>query len=81
MLENSPKRFPFIPPTTKESYYYREVFEKHFKGHAKWIPYRWMPKWCGYTDDPSARALKHYKQSDVDEDKKDIEVQNRETLS
>ena len=66
MLESAPKMFPFNPPRTKESFYYRQIFEKHFKGHAKWIPYTWMPKWCGNMDDPSARALKHYKQSDVD---------------
>ena len=74
MLETSPKRFPFNPPKTKEGFYYRQIFDKHFHGHAKWTPYMWMPKWCGYTDDPSARSLKHYKESDVEKQKEDIKA-------
>ena len=60
MLEGAPTRFPFKPPRTKECYHYRQIFEKHFKGHAKWTPYKWVKKWCE-TNEPSARALKHYK--------------------
>ncbi|XP_038044894.1 asparagine synthetase [glutamine-hydrolyzing]-like [Patiria miniata] len=72
MLETSPKLFPFNPPKTKEAFFYRQIFEKHFRSHSKWIPYTWMPKWCGYTDDPSARSLKHYKESDVQKQKEAI---------
>ncbi|XP_030846671.1 asparagine synthetase [glutamine-hydrolyzing] [Strongylocentrotus purpuratus] len=71
-LEDSPKRFPFNPPRSKEAYYYRQVFEKYYPGRSDWIPYIWMPKWTGATD-PSARTLKHYKESEVSE-KQDMEV-------
>ena len=49
------------PPHTKESLYYRELFEKHFKNHSNIIPHFWMPnpKWCNVTD-PSARVLDNY---------------------
>ncbi|CAH1788715.1 unnamed protein product [Owenia fusiformis] len=59
-LELAPKVFPFNPPRTKEAYYYRQIFEKHFPGKASWVPYYWMPRWSDATD-PSARTLKHYK--------------------
>lgn len=32
--ETREKRFPFNTPTTKEAYYYREIFESHFPGEA-----------------------------------------------
>ncbi|XP_014273059.1 asparagine synthetase [glutamine-hydrolyzing] [Halyomorpha halys] len=60
-LDNASKLFPYLTPTTKESYYYRMVFEKHFPGQASsLIPYFWMPKWSDVKD-PSARFLDHYK--------------------
>ncbi|XP_077977931.1 asparagine synthetase [glutamine-hydrolyzing]-like [Glandiceps talaboti] len=63
LLEDAPKKFPFNPPKTKEGYFYRKTFEKHFPGQAEnFIKYIWMPKWS-QTDDPSARTLKHYKSS------------------
>lgn len=49
-------------PRTKEAYYYRKVFSKHFH-HPYVIPYFWLPKWCGETSDPSARELEHYVQT------------------
>lgn len=66
MMEDSPKIFPFNPPRIKEAYYYRQIFERLYPAQAKWIPYYWMPKWSN-TNDPSARTLKHYKDSDVQE--------------
>ncbi|CAH1239047.1 ASNS [Branchiostoma lanceolatum] len=62
MMEDAPKTFPFNPPRTKEAYYFRQIFEKHFPSKSKWIPYYWMPRWSK-TNDPSARTLKHYKDS------------------
>ncbi|XP_063964549.1 asparagine synthetase [glutamine-hydrolyzing]-like isoform X1 [Lytechinus pictus] len=59
MMDESPMTFPFNPPTTKESYYYRMVFEEFFPGRAEWTPYIWMPRWVGDVD-PAGRALKHY---------------------
>ena len=50
-------------PFTKESLLYREIFEVHFNGHAKWIKDYWMPnkEWEGCNVlDPSARVLANY---------------------
>ena len=66
MMEDSPKMFPFNPPRIKEAYYYRQIFERLYPAQAKWIPYYWMQRWSK-TNDPSARTLKHYKDSDVQE--------------
>lgn len=50
-------------PFTKESLLYRDIFEKHFKGHAHLIKDFWMPnkEWqnCN-VNDPSARVLSNY---------------------
>uniref|UniRef100_A0A674E634 Asparagine synthetase [glutamine-hydrolyzing] n=1 Tax=Salmo trutta TaxID=8032 RepID=A0A674E634_SALTR len=59
-LEKSPKTFPFLPPRTKEAYFYRQVFEKHYPGQAEWLSHYWMPRWINATD-PSARTLSIYK--------------------
>ena len=50
-------------PFTKESLLYREIFDRHFNGHAKWIKDYWMPNkaWEGCNVlDPSARILANY---------------------
>jgi asparagine synthase (glutamine-hydrolysing) len=47
-------------PKTKESLYYRRIFNKYFGNNDQVIPYMWMPKWCGDINDPSARVLQHY---------------------
>lgn len=45
-------------PKTKEQYYYRSIFERHYPGRATVIPHYWMPRWCGEdVIDPSARVL------------------------
>ncbi|XP_041739635.1 asparagine synthetase [glutamine-hydrolyzing]-like [Coregonus clupeaformis] len=59
-LEKAPKTFPFLPPRTKEAYFYRQVFEKQYPGQAKWLSHYWMPRWINATD-PSARTLSIYK--------------------
>ncbi|XP_069127763.1 asparagine synthetase [glutamine-hydrolyzing]-like isoform X1 [Argopecten irradians] len=48
------------PPLTKESLYYRRIFEGFFSGQGHLIPYFWMPKWSK-SSDPSARTLDSYK--------------------
>uniref|UniRef100_A0AAY4EQF3 Asparagine synthetase [glutamine-hydrolyzing] n=1 Tax=Denticeps clupeoides TaxID=299321 RepID=A0AAY4EQF3_9TELE len=60
LLVKDSHRFPFNPPRTKEAYFYRQIFEKHFPGRADWISHYWMPKWIEATD-PSARTLAIYK--------------------
>ena len=51
-------------PTTKEQYYYRELFEKYYNGCEKVIPYFWMPRFVEATDS-SARTLNIYKKSNT----------------
>ncbi|XP_056438839.1 asparagine synthetase [glutamine-hydrolyzing]-like [Gadus chalcogrammus] len=58
-LEKAHKTFAHNPPKTKEAYYYRQVFEKHFPGRGQWLPHYWMPRWIKATD-PSARTLAIY---------------------
>ncbi|XP_020913586.1 asparagine synthetase [glutamine-hydrolyzing] [Exaiptasia diaphana] len=59
-LAEAEKLYPFNTPTTKEAFYYRQIFENSFKGHENLISYFWMPKWIE-AKDPSARTLSHYK--------------------
>jgi len=49
-------------PTTPEEYYYRYLFTLSYGLAAirVTVPYRWMPKWCPETNDPSARTLQVY---------------------
>jgi len=54
------KQYVHLPPTTKEMYYYRSIFESHYPNKARLIPYLWMPKWSPGATDPSARTLEVY---------------------
>ncbi|KAM9306173.1 asparagine synthetase [glutamine-hydrolyzing] isoform 1-T3 [Pholidichthys leucotaenia] len=58
-MEKAHKTFPHNPPHTKEAYFYRQVFEKHFPDRAQWFPHFWMPRWIDASD-PSARTLSIY---------------------
>ncbi|KAI4897610.1 hypothetical protein NFI96_032143 [Prochilodus magdalenae] len=59
-LEKAAKLYSYNPPATKEGFYFRQVFEKHYPGRCEWIPHYWMPRWIKATD-PSARTLAIYK--------------------
>ncbi len=51
-------QFEHCGPRTKEEFYYRSYFERHYPGRASVIPAFWMPKWVGDdVIDPSARVL------------------------
>uniref|UniRef100_A0A6C0KJF9 asparagine synthase (glutamine-hydrolyzing) n=1 Tax=viral metagenome TaxID=1070528 RepID=A0A6C0KJF9_9ZZZZ len=52
--------YEFNCPQTKEQYYYRYIFEKHYSNRSHIIPYFWMPKYVNATD-ASARTLDIYK--------------------
>jgi asparagine synthase (glutamine-hydrolysing) len=55
--------YDICTPFTKESLYYRQVFEKYYPGQAAIIPGYWMPNksWPGCNvNDPSARVLSNY---------------------
>ena len=61
-------RYDYVPPFTKESLLYREIFEQYYPGQARMIPGFWMPNksWEGCdVDDPSARVLSNYGGSGV----------------
>jgi asparagine synthase (glutamine-hydrolysing) len=51
-----------MPPKTPEEYYYRSLFNNYYGKlfERVTVPYRWMPKWCPETNDPSARTLQIY---------------------
>lgn len=59
-MEKAHKTYPHNTPQSKEAYYFRQVFEKHYPGRAKWLSHFWMPRWINATD-PSARTLSIYK--------------------
>ncbi|MFC4819738.1 asparagine synthase B [Dokdonella ginsengisoli] len=65
------QRFPVNPPASKEAYFYRTLFDKHFPGEnaARLVPggpsiacstptaYRWSQEFAGNAD-PSGRAIR-----------------------
>ena len=53
-------KYKFNTPLTKESMYFRNIFEKYYPNLSNTIPYYWLPKWCGDIKDPSARILNCY---------------------
>jgi asparagine synthase (glutamine-hydrolysing) len=56
---NMNKTHDHLLPKTPEQFYYRKIFESHYKGFGKIIPYFWMPKYINATD-ASARTLDIY---------------------
>lgn len=57
------KRYSYVPPFTKESLLYRDIFEQFYPGQAPMIVDFWMPnkEWEGCNvNDPSARVLSNY---------------------
>ncbi|AYV80947.1 MAG: asparagine synthase [Harvfovirus sp.] len=58
-LKIAQTKYVHLPPISKESLYYREVFCAYYGENisvSQTIPYFWMPKWCD-AKDPSARVL------------------------
>uniref|UniRef100_A0A1A8Q497 Asparagine synthetase [glutamine-hydrolyzing] n=1 Tax=Nothobranchius rachovii TaxID=451742 RepID=A0A1A8Q497_9TELE len=64
-MEKAHETFPHNPPTSKEAYYFRQVFERHYPGRGQWLSHYWMPRWIDACD-PSARTLSIY-QPDKDQ--------------
>ncbi|MCR4712075.1 MAG: asparagine synthase B [Clostridia bacterium] len=59
-------QYGYCRPFTKESLWYRELFESFYPGQAGMICDYWMPnrEWAGCAvDDPSARVLANYGKS------------------
>lgn len=63
------KIYAHLPPTSKESMYFRQQFEELYgKGQIELIvPGYWLPKWSGDVKDPSARHLSVYDESNRNE--------------
>lgn len=63
-LKSAAKIFPYDAPTTKEGYFYRQLFEKIFgkyegaQGLREGI-HKWIPLWSE-SDDPSGRAQRFH---------------------
>jgi asparagine synthase (glutamine-hydrolysing) len=51
-------KYPHLTPRTLEAYYYRQIYDSNYNHLC--IPYYWLPRWSGETNDPSARTLKVY---------------------
>jgi asparagine synthase (glutamine-hydrolysing) len=61
-------RYRHVPPISKESLMYRDIFEQHFPGRSEVIKDLWMPnkEWTNCNvNDPSARVLPNYGTSGV----------------
>jgi asparagine synthase (glutamine-hydrolysing) len=64
MFEKRQERFPLDTPTTKEAYFFRQIFEQHFHHpYARKTVQAWVPTW-GTSKDPSGRAQKIHQQHD-----------------
>lgn len=61
-FEDSVKEYTHLPPISKESLYYRRMFEQIFgKGDiCSIVPDFWLPLWSANVKDPSARVLNVY---------------------
>ena len=60
LIKSNTRYFENIP-ATKEQRYYRDIFEKFFKGNGNVLPYFWMPNYVDNVTDSSARTLDVYK--------------------
>ncbi len=49
-------KYTFNTPLTKESYWYRKLFEEYYPNKSNIIPHFWLPNWSDISD-PSAREL------------------------
>ncbi len=59
------EKYPFNTPMTKEGFFYREIFHKHFpQESAAQTVKRWIPKWQDNID-PSGRANAAHVKADV----------------
>ena len=62
-MESAATLFPYNTPTSKEAFFYRTLFHKHFpQNHAAQTVRKWIPKWQSNTD-PSGRANQAHVQS------------------
>ena len=65
-FEARANKYVHARPFTKESLFYREIFEKYYPGQSEMVTDFWMPNknWEGCdVNDPSARVLSNYGES------------------
>lgn len=73
-LEKAAEIYPYNTPLTKEAYFYRSIFHKHFPQVAAAQTVRkWIPKWQE-NQDPSGRANAAHVQADTTLAKIDVPV-------
>ena len=73
-LESAAERFPYNTPTTKEAYFYRDMFHKHYPQlSAAQTVRKWIPKWQE-NQDPSGRANAAHVKADIEIAKSNITV-------
>jgi asparagine synthase (glutamine-hydrolysing) len=59
------EKYPINTPMTKEAFFYREIFHKHYpQEQAAQTVKRWIPKWQTNTD-PSGRANAAHVKADI----------------
>jgi asparagine synthase (glutamine-hydrolysing) len=65
-LESAKELFPYNTPTTKEAYFYRNIFHQYYpqKSAAETVR-KWIPKWQT-NQDPSGRANAAHVQADIE---------------
>ena len=62
-FETRAEKYSVNTPESKESLWFRNLFNKHYPGNDSMIPYYWLPKWCGNVKEASARVLNCYSHS------------------
>ncbi len=73
-LESAAERFPYNTPVTKEAYFYRDIFHKHYpQVSAAQTVRKWIPKWQE-NQDPSGRANAAHVNADTEIAKSNISV-------
>ena len=73
-LESAAERFPYNTPGTKEAYFYRDIFHKHYpQVSAAQTVRKWIPKWQE-NQDPSGRANAAHVNADTEIAKSNISV-------
>jgi asparagine synthase (glutamine-hydrolysing) len=53
-------QYTIMKPVSKESYYYRKIYEQYYPNRENVISHFWLPNWSGNIKEPSARVLKVY---------------------
>ena len=73
-LESAAAIFPYNTPLTKEAYFYRSIFHKHYpQVSAAQTVRKWIPKWQD-NQDPSGRANAAHVKADTEIAKSSVSI-------